>query len=155
MGCYDKWWLSKDMDNMGYLFEYCDDYCEKLYNVKIDKNKLLKAFMTSRFREEMENGQPKFLSQAAYDSLKQWISVDYDNNLDDFIGAPHNEYIKNQYYWIGWMYAYIHFSSGLSSKTIVDILPIEKMIEHYHLGHEMSKEVYYKKIESSLTSRKD
>ena len=155
MGCYDKWWLSKDMDNMGYLFEYCDDYCEKLYNVKIDKNKLLKAFMTSRFREEMENGQPKFLSQAAYDSLKQWISVDYDDNLDGFIGTPHNEYIKNQYYWIGWMYAYIHFSSGLSSKTIVDILPIEKMIEHYHLGHEMSKEVYYKRIESSLTSRKD
>ena len=25
--CYDQFWLKKDMENMGYLFEFCDQYC--------------------------------------------------------------------------------------------------------------------------------
>ena len=28
--CYDEFWLSKDMENMGYFFEYCDEYCKEL-----------------------------------------------------------------------------------------------------------------------------
>lgn len=27
--CYDEFWLSKDM---GYFFEYCEDYCREIYN---------------------------------------------------------------------------------------------------------------------------
>ena len=36
MKCYDDWWLAKDMENMGYLFEYCDKYCKEIYGVNID-----------------------------------------------------------------------------------------------------------------------
>ena len=72
MGCYDKWWLSKDMDNMGYLFEYCDDYCEKLYNVKIDKNKLLKAFIAT-------------VSFKTF-TLDEWTYISPDNKNNQFTG---------------------------------------------------------------------
>lgn len=148
---YDKWWLSKDMENMGFLFEYCDKYCHELYGVNIDKIKLLTAFMNSRFRRTMELGHPRLLSQSAKDSLIQWISVDYNNNLSEFsIKRAKYVYEYNQFYWIGWMYAYLHFKTGLSSKTIVSRLPIETMINHYYLGHEMSKESYYSRAGNKL-----
>ena len=33
---YDKFWLYKDMENMGYIFEYCDKYCKQLFNKDIE-----------------------------------------------------------------------------------------------------------------------
>ena len=141
---YDKWWLSKDMENMGFLFEYCDKYCHELYGVNIDKIRLLTTFMKSKFRRDMELGHPKLLSQSAKDSLIQWINVDYNDDLSEFSNKGNKSvYANNQFYWIGWIYAYLHFKTGLSSKTIVSRLPIETMIKHYYLGHEMSKESYY------------
>ncbi len=28
--CYDEFWLNKDMENMGYFFEYCGKYCQEI-----------------------------------------------------------------------------------------------------------------------------
>ena len=30
LSCYDEFWLNKDMENMGYFFEYCDEYCKEI-----------------------------------------------------------------------------------------------------------------------------
>lgn len=154
MKCYDEWWLDTDMNRMGYLFEYCDKYCNEILGIdrnKINKVKLLTAFMKSRFRKEMEQGHPKFLSQASYDSIKQWISVDYNNDISQFLQESNNKkFEQNQLYWIGWIYAYIHFVSKLSSKEIIKRLPIKTMLQHYALCHEISKESYYKRIEDQL-----
>lgn len=51
-----------------------------------------------------------------------------------------------QLYWVGWMYAYIHFMSKERSRTIIEKLPLKEMLIEYKLGHEMSKETYYQKI---------
>ena len=119
-----------------------------------DKIKLLTAFMKSRFRRQMELGHPRLLSQSAKDSLMQWLDVDYNGNLSEFVADKYEEekeeYEYNQFYWVGWIYAYLHYRTGLSSKTIVSRLPIEKMLSHYHLGHEMSKEAYYMRAEQML-----
>ena len=32
------------------------------------------------------------------------------------------------------------------SKELVEILPIETMLEHYYLGHEMDRSVYHKRV---------
>ena len=151
MKCYDEWWLPKDMENMGYLFEYCDKYCKVLYNIQIDKIKLLTAFMCSEFRKEMEEGHPKFLSQAAKDSLVQWLNVDYDGDISAFKTRTKEKYAENQMYWIGWMYGYIHFRTKLPSKEIVKELPITEMLQHYYLGHEMSKQVYFDRISNRFS----
>lgn len=81
VNCYDEWWLRKDMENMGYIFEYCDKYCKDLFNVKIDKKKFLNAFMVSRFRYTMETGHERMLSQAGRDSVKMFVNVDCDEML--------------------------------------------------------------------------
>ena len=79
---YDSWWLRKDMENMGYIFEYCDKYCKQLFHVDIDKKKFLNAFMVSKFRLEMETGHERLLSQSAQDSVKMFINVDCNGNIE-------------------------------------------------------------------------
>ncbi len=154
MRSYDKWWLPKDMENMGFFFEYCDKYCLDIYEVNIDKVKFLTAFMNSNFRRVMELGHPRLLSQSAKDSLVQWIETDYAGNLSKFSDVKSrkraHKYSHNQFYWVGWMYAYLHYKTGLSSKTIVTRLPIDVMLEHYYLGHEMSKEAYFARAGQKL-----
>ena len=56
------------------------------------------------------------------------------------------EYKHMQLYWVGWMYAYIHFMSKERSRKIIEKLPLKEMLIDYKLGHEMSKETYYQKI---------
>lgn len=147
--CYDKWWLRKDMENMGYIFEYCNKYCNKLFGVDIDRIKFLNAFMISQLRYEMETGHERLLSQSAEDSIRMFIEVDCDDEIEQFKRTKEtiDSYAYHQLYWVGWMYAYLHFRQDILSRELVKIIPIEKMLEHYHLGHEMSKEVYYEHIE--------
>lgn len=146
--CYDKWWLRKDMENMGYIFEYCDKYCKSLFGVDIDKLKFLNAFMVSNLRLEMETGHERLLSQSGHDSVRMFVEVDCDNDINQFKVTKDtvNDYRDYQLYWVGWMYAYLHFRKDILSSELVKILPIELMLEHYYLGHEMSKEVYFEHI---------
>lgn len=146
---YSEIWLHQDMENMGYIFEYCDEYCKKLFNTDIDKEKLLSAFMASNFRHEMETGHERLLSQSAYDSIKMFINIDCKGDINQFKkkdSGEEKEYYCNQLYWVGWMYAYLHYKEDISSKDLFNILPLETMLEHYYLGHEIDKDVYYKKI---------
>ena len=146
MNCYDDWWLPRDMENMGYIFEYCDKYCKELFNVEIDKYKFLDTFMRSEIRKQMESGHPMLLSQSGRDTVRKFVLVDLDENLDIYKGKSQN-IIENQWYWVGWIYAYIHYKSKLSSKKIVNKLPLKKMLKMYYLGHEQSKETFYARLQ--------
>ena len=77
--CYDEFWLDKDMENMGYLFEYCEAYCREILGDEqflLDKEMFIESFMKSDCRALMEIGHPTLLSQAAYDTAKDFIEVD-------------------------------------------------------------------------------
>nr|WP_304579529.1 hypothetical protein [uncultured Acetatifactor sp.] len=148
--CYDEFWLSKDMENMGYFFEYCDIYCKEILEddkIVLDKEKFIEAFMKSDCRALMEVGHPTLLSQAAYDTVRDFIQVDNNYDIEMFrLKGRQPEYKHMQLYWAGWMYAYIHFMSKERSRTIIEKLPLKEMLIDYKLGHEMSKETYYQKI---------
>lgn len=149
--CYDEFWLSKDMENMGYFFEYCEVYCIEILKDKtfvLDKEKFIESFMRSDCRALMEVGHPTLLSQAAYDTVKNFIQVDNNNDIEMFrLKGEQLEYKHMQLYWAGWMYAYIHFMSKECSKSIIEKLPLKEILIDYRIGHEMSKEAYYRKIE--------
>ena len=145
MNCYDEWWLPRDMENMGYIFEYCDKYCKELFDVEIDKYKFLDTFMRSEIRKQMESGHPMLLSQSGRDTVRKFVLVDLDGNLDIYKGKSQN-IIENQWYWVGWIYAYIHYKSKLSSKKIVNRLTLKKILKMYYLGHEQSKETFYERL---------
>lgn len=157
--CYDKWWLRKDMENMGYIFEYCSKYCKNLYNIDIDRLKFLNTFMNSRFRYTMETGHERMLSQSAIDSIKMFVRVDCNGDIEQFKVSKASEdfevqYAHNQLYWVGWMYAYLHFREDILSKDLIKLLPLELMLEHYYLGHEISKETYYEHIKHVFKHKK-
>lgn len=148
---YDAWWLAKDMENMGYIFEYCVKYCRQLYGVEIDRKKFLDTFMNSNLRYEMETGHPRLLSQSAFDTVKKFIEVDNLGHIENFgRNGADPEYLPNQWYWVGWMYAYLHFRADILSADLVRLLPLDRMLEDYHLGHEMDREVYYSRKKELL-----
>ena len=154
--CYDECWLDKDMENMGYFFEYCDEYCKEICKDNsfiLDKERFLEAFMRSDCRALMEVSHPTLLSQAAYDTVKDFIEVDNGNNIEKFrLKGFQPDYKHMQLYWAGWMYAYIHFRSKMCSNMIIEKLPLKEILIDYRAGHEMSKEAYYQKIAFLFTS---
>lgn len=150
---YDKFWLYKDMENMGYIFEYCDKYCKQLFNKDIDKKEFIKEFMNSKCRHEMEIGHPTLLSQSAYDTVEDFVKVDMNSDINKFIRndkGDDKDFYSNQLYWVGWMYAYIHYEKDILSKDLIKIIPVEEMISLYYLGHEMDKTVVLDKLEDKF-----
>ena len=150
---YDKFWLSKDMENMGYMFEYSDMFAKELYNAnanQFDKLKFADIFMRSRMRREMDTGHPWFLSEAAIDSFEKYISVDFNANVSEFYNVKPHVFRKNYLYWVGWAYAYIHYEADMYSSDIIERLPLSYMIEQYYTGHEMDISVFYDKIKRRL-----
>lgn len=146
--CYDKFFLRKDMENMGYLFEYCNKYCKELFNVDIDELKFLNAFMKSKCRYTMETGHERLLSQAAVDTVEMFIKVDCDGDAKQFERTSNSQYdfCYHQLYWVGMMYAYMHYRADMLSKDLIKLFPLDLMLEHYYLGHEMSREAYFDHI---------
>ena len=109
--------------------------------------------MISNIRAEMESGHPQLLSQAAISTVRKFISVDNSGDTLKFKSDNPNEkddYSHYQLYWVGWMYAYLHFQTKLSSKELIEKLPLDTMLEHYYLGHEISKESYFSKVKHIL-----
>ena len=145
--CYDEFWLKKDMENLGYIFEFCDEYCKKLFGVWVDKIPFLDEFMRSRMGVLMELGHPRFVSQAAISTLETYVEVDYNSDLSKFKILSQRKHKEFQFYWAGSVYAYIHFQTKLSSLDIVNILPIEQLLtQYYPAGHCTSIEGFYDRI---------
>lgn len=144
---YDEWWLSRDMDNMAYIFEYSEKYCKKIYGVDIDQEKFINEFMRSNIRYEMETGHPMLLSESAQDSVEKFINVDNLGNIDKFKRRGKKQYYNDhQLYWIGWMYAYLHYEEDILSRDLIELLPLDVMLHDYYLGHEVSRENYHNRI---------
>lgn len=146
---YDSFWLNADMENMGFLFEYCDKFAKRLYGIEyFDKVKFIKAFMLSDMRKWMDIGHPKLCSEAAVDSFKKFIEVDCNGDILQF--RCNKEDVKHfmhyEMYWVGWAYAYIHYKEDIYSADMFKKLPLEEMLRQYTVGHEMDIKLFYEKI---------
>lgn len=152
---FDIFWLDTDMENMAYLFEYCNTYCKKLFKTEIDIEKFLNTFMRSNIRAEAESGHPRILSQAAEDTVEKFIEVDCNKNISQFKKDKHtkNNYLPNQLYWVGWVYSYIGYKQDIHFKDLVEILPIQEMLRLYHCGHEMDITVFYDHIKDVFKNK--
>ncbi|MCD8083663.1 MAG: hypothetical protein LUE86_09210 [Clostridiales bacterium] len=154
--CYeDPWFLHFDMENMGYLFEYSDVYAAKLYDVKIDRMKFIQEFMPSRLRKKMEMGHATLLTQAAENTFRKFVEIDMDGDLSLLmtVNEEDNDFAEYQLYWVGWMYAYLHFKEDISSENLIKILPPEEMLKYYWTGHEMGEEAAYRHLKGAFEGR--
>lgn len=150
---YDSTWLSKDMENMGYMFDLCSKFAKEYVGFDIDKRKFINVFMRSKIRAAMEWGHPRLLSQSARDSFQMFYKVDLNGDMEflRYRGNPDdNEYAHKQLYWVGWIYSYIHHMADIPFAQLVDMLPVDYMIQQYGAGHTMDKGVFYNKIKKRL-----
>lgn len=145
---YDKWWLRWDMESLGCMFEFCDRFAYRIYGVQgLDKLKVLNDFMVSNCRYEMETGYPKLLSQSAQDTFEDFINVDKNGKINQYLDSGvHYNFRERQLYWVGLAYAYIHYEADMLSRDIIQRPPIDYMLQQYYTGHEMDISVFYSKI---------
>ncbi len=139
-------YLWEDMQNMGEIFEYCNTYIKKEYDVDIDEIKLLTAYMKSLNRGAMELGHPRLCSQAPKSTLRMFVNIDLEGNLEPFKRTEEHYFEENQLYWVGYMYAYLHYHEDIKSIDLVEIMPIEDMLDFYITGHQLSESGFYKRV---------
>lgn len=149
--CYDGFYLSDDMENMAYLFEFCSKYSSQLYGVVFNPIDFINAFMVSSIRRIMEIGHPRLLSQAAIDTFKMFIEIDCGGNYSQFCRPCEEFFDYMQLYWCGMMYAFMHYKSKVSSRDLIKRIPLREMLIEYICGHQMGEEQYYSRIEPVVT----
>lgn len=149
MNSYEAYWLRlpRDMENMGYFFEYCAEYVRQVTgkDIVLDQVGFCDAFMRSKCRREMEMGHPQLASQAAVDTVRCFIEVDLNGDISRFMGQE-MEYKPMQMYWIGWMYAYLHYKADIHSRDLVRKMSVQEMLVEYEWGHQLSEEGFYQRV---------
>jgi hypothetical protein len=104
--------------------------------------------MKSKLRKEMDEQFYGLLNDRATIVIQKYITVDLDSNLD-LIKSASNEF-EGQYtlHWCGLLYAYIREESRMYSSEIIERFPIERAIQFYTIGHEMSLANCWNKIKN-------
>lgn len=141
--CYDKFWVTKDMENMAYMFEYVDRFSREQWGFEIDVEKFINAFMRSQCRLEMEKGHEKLLSQASRDSFDDFINVDLQGDFSSLIRTGDKvQYEDSVLFWVGRTWAYLHYREDILSKDLIELLPLAVMLHQYKCGHERGLESF-------------
>lgn len=129
-----------DMLKLGNLFEFV------YQKTQVSVYAFIEKFMNSTIREKMEVWHPWFSNE---DSGMLWHHLitlefketDFGSRRDDEVFYP------NQLKWIGEMYGYLHYFTGLSSKELYKQFPLDQMLIMYIPGHEMVYETFALRLE--------
>ena len=97
--------------------------------------------MNSRLREHIDLRHAYYATMMNYDMLdfmlnKEKLKVKHNDNPFDYILAN----------WIGEFYSYIQARSNLSSKEILKLLPIKKLMGMVGGLHDLDYSLAYKKV---------
>lgn len=120
--------VGDDMEQLGNLFEVA----AREYDMSV----FVPTFMNSRFREAMDEWHPQYSNGPVL-----WL---LSKVLIDFPDLPkmENNYPHYCMKWIGMTYAYLCFYLNMTSKEIYALLPLDKMLSNYTVGHERSFESF-------------
>ena len=129
---YNDLYLSDVADNIGTMFEYAT-LCG------YESKKFWSMFVCSEVAQQIEKGNPKYLSGYSGTDLvqiiintKPVINRTKQGNLISDIAISNG----GQYYWAGWALAQYQHKKGKSFYKINNILPIEKVLNLYPTLHE-------------------
>ena len=117
------------MNTLGYMLEYA------VYDVKISPRDAFDRFMISGIATRFEKGDSTYtvgrsgveiMEEAMIHTDKGWVFIAKQFRPD-----------RTPEFWAGWALAYVQWSLGCTFKEILEVIPIEKVIEAYHPYHEM------------------
>ena len=124
---------SQDMKQMGGLFEIA-------YNRGYNMNVFIPTFMNSKTRELMDNWHPALSNGPIHYIISWFIDEVGDIEKSDLC------YPENCMRWVGMMYAYLIYYTSMSSKELINEIPLDDMLHYYITGHQMEFKTYADKL---------
>lgn len=148
--CYrEDLYLDDDIRVKAEVLECCVEWSQHLYGVQLDIYKFVDKFMHSHCVYCLDVGHPYLHGANSIDTFKSFIEIDCKGDIQQFSGGIHGCAYR-EFYWIGMMYAFIHYKTRIISSQIYDKLPIETMRQMYDCGHQLSEEHAFDKLKGAL-----
>ena len=127
-------YASDIIEETGLLFE-------KSQKQGYDFEDFVNKYMNSHLRENIDERHAYYATMMNYDMLdfmleEEKIKVKRNNNPFDYVLAN----------WIGEFYSYVQARSNLSSKEILKMLPIKKLMGMVRGLHDLDYSLAYKKV---------
>jgi hypothetical protein len=125
----------KEFDHNGLLLaEYQGKIFEKSTELNCSTPVFLRRFLHSEFVKKMDMNDPTSLSldiNEGIDSIQnQFGESDYGNN----------KYSKSAMFWIGYMYRYLSYTRGVTTKFIMNLFPYKQLNDVYYTFHTQDPE---------------
>lgn len=124
---YSEAYLDDAMSNLGDAFEYA------VHEYGMSGEQFADCFVKSQISESFGKGDPKFVTgmsgiELARTVLNRCGVLTRDDRPNNFGYSPE--------YWVGWVYAYYQWSTGLSFEEIFTAVPYGRLHRMYWPLHE-------------------
>ena len=148
MIAYDKYLCPEIRDLQGDLF-----YCIRDKLPGVDEEWFVNEFMKSDIRSYLDKGNFKY-AYMSYNSILNYFLCELNNS-----DISHGEFIPADYkrgnkrgdlMWIGMMYAYYQWRTGISSSELIEKLSLDDMERIYPALHQMGWEAGANKIHEEV-----
>ena len=124
---YSEVYLDDAMSNLGEAFEYA------IFNCNLTGQEFSGCFVKSRIAEFFGEGDAKYISGMSGIELARTVlercEIRVPETAPDIIGYTPE-------YWVGWVYAYYQWYSGLSFEETFKAIPYERLYQMYWPVHE-------------------
>ena len=135
MYAYSEAYLREVVETQGKLF---DEIVE--YEPDIDVNRFIEDYMMSKTREHIDKGQ---VYVATMDAEELWRFFCKTENYNPVKGEPVRGFMAD---WIGQFYAYFQWYYNISSKKVLELVPLKFIKAAYHGLHDLDLELAVKKV---------
>lgn len=130
---YSEHYLDDAMNNLGEAVDYAVHAC------KLTADDFMELFVISGYAEQFASGVAKVVSGLSGSELVLNV-LEASGKMLPEIPSPRLEYDCSPEYWCGYVLAYFQWSTGMSFKDILKVLPMREMERMYPALHEASEE---------------
>lgn len=125
---YSDLYLDSAQDILGHALDWVANTCDEDVAVFCDR------FSRSRISGMFETGYPRYVAGCNGAELVNFVMEDL--GLPEYT-CPQEFYAdRSPEYWAGWVLAYFQWKSRLSFHSILQKVPVEKILGLYPTGHE-------------------
>lgn len=125
---YSNLYLDSAQDILGNALDWVANTCGE------DITKFCELFSQSRISTMFEKGYPRYVAGCNGAELVNFVMEDL--KLPEY-DCSHEFYAdKSPEYWTGWTLAYFQWQQNVSFKTILQKIPVSKILNLYPMGHE-------------------
>lgn len=125
---YSDLYLESAQDILGHALDWIANTCGE------DVDEFCNRFSRSKISAMFEKGYPKYVAGCNGAELVNFVMEDL--SLPEY-NYTHEFYAdRSPEYWAGWVLSYFQWKSNCSFKTILQRVPIAKILGLYPVGHE-------------------